>query len=88
MYKYQHEELALPENRNWPLKVADGGLSKSEKRMHTVRWMAKAWGEFKQNEQHNCTSAFVGTGVLIAKDGSEDHLIRLWPKALPGMYVY
>ena len=59
-----------------------GGLAKSEKRMHTVRWMSQAWKDFQATElQLYNTAAFFDTGILIACDGSADDLIRLWPKA-------
>jgi hypothetical protein len=87
-YHLQNEDLSRPENRNWPMPAGKGGLTKSEKRMHTVRWMSQAWKDFQATERHNCKAAFVGTGILIAKDGSEDHLIRLWPKAAEGAYAF
>jgi hypothetical protein len=88
VYKMQNDELDMPENRNWPLPAKEGGLTAAQKRMHTARWMAQAWEEFKKSEQHNCRSAFVDTGVLIAADGSENHLIKLWPKAPAGHYKF
>ena len=88
VYKMQNEELDQPQNRNWPMAAGKGGLTKSEKRMHTVRWIAKAWNDFKVTERHNCNAAFVDTGILIAVDGTEDHLIKLWPKADTGMYTF
>jgi hypothetical protein len=88
VYRFQDEEMDLYENRNWSLAAGKGGLTKSEKRMHIVRWMSKAWKDFQTTEQHNCKASFVDTGILIAQDGSEDHLIRLWPKAKNGEYVF
>ena len=64
------------------------GLTRSEKRMHIVRWISQAWKDFKANERHNCNAAFVDTGILIAADGTEDDLIKLWPKAERGMYKF
>ena len=41
-YQLQNEDLSRPENRNWPMPADKGGLTRSEKRMHTVRWMSQA----------------------------------------------
>ena len=88
VYQLQEDEMDLPENSHWALAVEQGGLGKPQKRQLVVKWVAQAWGELKEHRQHCINSAFVDTGVLIAKDGSEDHLIRLRPGAAYGEYVY
>ena len=50
VYQQQNDELSLPQNRNWPMPANKGGLTKSEKRMHTVRWMSQAWKDFQATE--------------------------------------
>jgi hypothetical protein len=88
VYQMQEAELDLDENRNWPLPVAQGGLGTAQKRMHIVRWVDAAWKEMKQERQHCINRAFVDSGILIAKDRSEDHLIRLRPGDPDGLYTY
>lgn len=88
VYQMQEDELELPENRNWGMPVALGGLTTMAKRKHTVRWISQAWSDFQAYHQNNCTAAFVDTGILTALDGSEKHKIKLWPKADEGQYTF
>ena len=88
IFEMQEEEMCLARNRDWSLPANKGGLTVSQKRMLIVRWVATAWEEMKRNRQRVIRSAFVDTGVLVAKDGSENDLIRLWPDAPLGMYNY
>lgn len=88
VYELQNAEMDKPENRNWSMPAGQGGLTVSEKRMLIVRWMSQAWTELKTNKQDLLLSSFVASGCLIAKDGSENHLIRLWPKAPEGAYDF
>ena len=69
-------------------KPKEGGLSASDKRGLIVKWVDQAWREMQTERMHCINSAFVSTGVLIARNGSEDRLIRLRPKDEPGMYTY
>lgn len=88
VYKYQSREMDLPQNRNWALPANQGGLTDPEKRRLTVRWMSQAWADLKERKQEMLLAAFVSTGCLIAKDGSENHLIKLWPRAPLGAYDF
>ena len=54
----------------------DGQLSASQKRMKFATWAFQAWLVVRE-QQHLIRSAFVKTGFLIAKDGSENHLIQV-----------
>ena len=84
VYQMQEDELELPENRNWGMPVALGGLTTMAKRKHTVRWISQAWSDFQAYHQNNCTAAFVDTGILTALDGSEKHKINSGPKQMKG----
>lgn len=88
VYQMQEAELDLDENRNWPLPVAQGGLGVAQKRMHIVRWVDAAWKEMKRERKHCINSAFVDSGILIAKNRTEDHLVRLRPGDECGLYTY
>ena len=88
VYILQEDELSMPQNRDWSLPTAKGGLTASEKRKLTVKWVSQAWEEMVATRHHCINSAFVDSGVLVACDGSENHLIRLWPNAPYGMYNF
>jgi hypothetical protein len=62
----------------WELPKREGGLSDSRKRMLCAQWASEAWTEFCRDNQDCIRRAFVGTGFLLAKDGSENHEITLW----------
>ena len=59
----------------WEEHWRDGGLSASKKRRLVATWAAEAWRELHLDNRDLIRSAFVKTGFLIAKDGSENHLI-------------
>lgn len=88
VYKIQDLEMDLDENRNWALPAKEGGLGDPGKRKLIVRWLSQVWTDFQREEKHMLLSAFTTTGCLIAKDGSENHLIRLWPTAPEGAYNF
>ena len=87
IYKMQEHELDLEGNEHWRLPVKEGGLEAWQKRTMIVAWVDRAWEELKK-ERHLLLSSFVETGILISKDGTEDHLIKLHPKHTQGMYKY
>jgi hypothetical protein len=87
-YQIQEAELDKPENRHWPLPTKKGGLTAAQKRKLIVRWVNQAWSEMKVTRQHCINKAFVDSGILIAKDRSEDVLIRLRPGDPEGTYTY
>jgi hypothetical protein len=64
----------------WELPKREGGLSNTRKRMLCAQWASEAWAEFCQENQECIRRAFVGTGFLLAKDGSENHEVTLWKK--------
>jgi hypothetical protein len=50
---------------------------------------SEAWTELTETEHHLLRSAFVQTGFLVAKDGSENHLIELHKTNFPaGTYSF
>jgi hypothetical protein len=65
---------------SWDLPKKEGGLGDSRKRMLVATWASEAWDEFCRENQHCIRSAFVETGFLIAKDGSENMKVCLWKK--------
>jgi len=60
---------------NWQ-QWANFGLSARDVRMKLALWAAVAWHQLR-NETSFLRSAFVSTGFLIAKDGSQDNLIKI-----------
>jgi hypothetical protein len=68
---------ALKANKNmWSLPAAQGGLSDPRKRMLLATWSSEAWREMCNENHHLIRQSFVETGFLLAKDGSENHLVR------------
>ena len=57
-------------------KWEDGGLSAPERRVYIVNWVAAAWSTL-QTKAAFIRKSFVSTGWLLAKDGSENHLVDL-----------
>ena len=75
----------------WDMPPEDGGLDAKEKRMLVATWVSEAWQEFTTGAKyhHLVRSAFVRTGFLVAKDGSENELIELHPVRVPaGSYEF
>ena len=64
----------------WELPKDSGGLTASAKRMMVAKWASEAWSEICAHHHTLLRSAFVKTGFLVAKDGSENNLIELWQK--------
>ena len=54
----------------------DGGLTASERRVYIVNWVSSAWEALKRKPDF-IRKSFVSTGWLLAKDGSENHLVKL-----------
>ena len=62
-------------------EIDGDGLSRvAQKRMLVARWASESWSDLCSNHPLLFESAFVKTGFLVAKDGSENHLIELWKK--------
>ena len=51
--------------------------SAMHRRMLMARWMSEAWDSLVTDHSDMIEKAFVSTGFLLAKDGSEDHLLKL-----------
>ena len=62
--------------------------SAKARRMLLAEWFGKAWRELTTNHQELLAKAFIRTGFLLAKDGSEDGLnqIQGWNSSTP--YIY
>ena len=45
--------------------------------MLVATWVSDAWDELRRENKHSVRSAFVKTGFLVAKDGSENSLIDI-----------
>ena len=62
--------------------------SAMQRRMLMARWLSDAWNDLRAKEPHMLRSAFVQTGFLVAKDGSEDDLIKIqgWSSSEPYRY--
>lgn len=76
IYK-KYDEAYHANHAYWNQPSEYGGLSDPERRMLVAQWASEAWADLCENHQHAIEHAFVSTGFLIAKDGSEDHLINL-----------
>ena len=81
------EEAYEADFDHWNKEAKYGGLTDSERRMLVAGWAAEAWSELCSEHKTLLKSAFVETGFLVAKDGSENHLIKLW-KGGKGMYTF
>lgn len=55
-----------------------GDLKVMDKRMKVAYWASVAWRGMCENSGDLFRSAFVSTGFLLAKDGSENNLVKLW----------
>ena len=62
--------------------------SAMHRRILMARWLSAAWDDLRSKEPHMLRSAFVQTGFLVAKDGSEDDLIKIqgWSSSEPYRY--
>lgn len=63
----------------------EGSASAKARRMLMAQWFQDAWLDLTLNNKHIIKKAFVDTGFLLAKDGSEDHLLKLqgWSSSEP-----
>jgi len=69
---------ALRVNHNlWVLSEKEGGLSETRKRLLIARWVSESWEEICAHHPHLIRQAFVETGFLLAKDGSENHKVHI-----------
>ena len=75
--------IELEQHRDrWSLPAARGGLHAWERRVKMATWLAVAWSVVRCDSAF-LRKAFISTGFLIAKNGSEDHLIKI-----PGVSDY
>ena len=51
--------------------------SAMHRRILMAKWLEAAWVDLIFNNRHIIHNAFVETGFLLAKDGSEDDLLKL-----------
>ena len=80
---YRHIDDEFEEyGDTWDLE----GISSTEKRMMAARLVSEEWAKMCANDHHLILSAFTGTGWLIANNGTENHLIKLW-KLRKGVYA-
>ena len=54
----------------------NGELNAAERRIYIVNWVGTAWEVLKTMPEF-IRKSFVSTGWLLAKDGSENHLVKL-----------
>ena len=54
----------------------NGELTAAERRIYIANWVGTAWTELKTMPKF-IRKSFVSTGWLLAKDGSENHLVKL-----------
>ena len=53
-------------------------MDAKNKRMKVAYWASVAWRDMCANSGPLFESAFVTTGFLLAKDGSENNKVKLW----------
>ena len=76
-YISEYYTLDFEENhRAWCNTAIATGLEACERRIRIAIWTAAAWARLSVNSEF-LRKAFVSTGFLIAKDGSEDTLIKI-----------
>ena len=57
-------------------RTGEKKISAGERRVLLAQWVSVAWESLKQDE-YLLIQSFVQTGLLVAKDGSENHLIKM-----------
>jgi len=72
LYKAEMEE----NDAAWSNPPSHGGLQDWQKRVKLVLWLCTAWERMRKDHSF-IKSTFVSTGWLIARDGSENHLIKI-----------
>jgi hypothetical protein len=73
--QFYHDDLERSID-SWCMPAGLGGLSASQRRMYMAQWVAAAWHVIREDADF-LRNAFVSTGFLIAKDGSENNKIKL-----------
>ena len=56
---------------------SEGKVSASERRVKFTLWLGDVWDDISENYQETITKAFQRCGMLNAKDGSENQLIKI-----------
>ena len=74
----RYDEAFSRDREKWESPPGHGGLSASVKRMLVATWVSEAWQEFCAKNKRCITSAFIKTGFLVVKDGTENSLIELF----------
>ena len=65
------------------------GITKAKKRMLIATWTSEAWmGMCSNPDKKVFNKAFVDTGFLLAKDGSENGLVNLQGWVGPNKYDF
>ena len=78
----------------WRAESADqeledvNGSNAMHRRMLMAQWLDAAWIDLTTNHQSLIEKAFVHTGFLLARDGSEDHLMNIQGWQEPPHPVY
>ena len=75
----RYDAAYMRNTEEWELPAKQGGLTAMKKRMMVAVWATEAWQELIEKNQKLIRGAFIRTGFLLAKDGSENHKIELWP---------
>jgi hypothetical protein len=58
-------------------RAGEPKVSASERRLLLARWVSVAWESLQTNAESLIRQSFVETGFLLARDGSENHLIKM-----------
>jgi hypothetical protein len=72
----KYEDALKSNARMWSLPAGEGGLSDARKRALLATWTSEAWTELCRDNKHVLKRAFVETGFLLAKDGSDRHEVQ------------
>ena len=80
-----YQEAIERDPQIWRAEAADQEIedancaSAMHRRMLMAEWLSLAWTDLTTNHQELIEKSFVHTGFLLARDGSEDHLIHEHP---------
>ena len=80
--EYEDKRAEEDEHFDW-----DECLCAADKRMLMAQWASKAWEDICLNHHHLLLAAFVKTGFLLAKDGSQNGQVELEKGGL-GNYTF
>lgn len=82
-------EIWIADNADQEIESADSTSAMARRKL-MAQWLSDAWRDLCTKDSHMIVSAFIRTGFLVAKDGSEDGEIQLqgWAPPPAAPYTY